>query len=285
MLYASTTFAQQSPPCPKPDLKVVVSGSGFKLTGNIENLTGGVKSVSATVYSLGGIVSFDTCMTVQEGITPVSSSQFSANGYYLLVIAYTGNSCNSQSSCLTITPVKYSSIKASRKSASQVEITWGTSMEINNRAFKVQRKLEGSQSSKWEDVAMIQPKSTGNSNLPQSYQYTDANSYKGLTLYRIIQVDADGKSSLSEVRSVKQFNAVRGMEVSPNPSYGNVLVTFDENANRNLSLHDASGKLIKVWKNSPGNTVQIDNLERGTYIVKSTKVDGSESEVKKIIVQ
>ena len=94
-------------------------------------------------------------------------------------------------------PVTFSSFTAKRNK-NKVELTWETAMEENNKGFHVQRNVNG----EWKNIGFVftQAKVTAPS---LKYSFKDANSSKGISQYRILQVDMDGKGKYSEVRSVR----------------------------------------------------------------------------------
>src|SRR4030095_5470775 len=89
-------------------------------------------------------------------------------------------------------PVTLKSFTAARVSKSNVSLRWETASETNNSGFAVLRNLG---SGAWEVVTFIPSQAPdGNSASPLVYTFTDLNSAKGITQYRIRQVDIDGRA-------------------------------------------------------------------------------------------
>lgn len=179
-------------------------------------------------------------------------------------------------------PVQFKSFTATRNS-SKVMVKWETASEQNNSGFAVERNVNGL----WSQIAFIPSQSaTGNSEEILSYQYTDLNTLKGITQYRIRQVDLDSKSKYSEVRSIRGEGQRSETIVYPTPSYdGRVNVVLKENGGiKNVALMDMSGRMIKQWKVSSGNTIFIDNLAPGLYSLRIVSLDSGEQSFKKILV-
>jgi hypothetical protein len=181
-------------------------------------------------------------------------------------------------------PVKFKSISASR-SKNNVAVKWQTAQEQNNKGFHVQRKTKG----EWENVAFVLSLANGgNSSSDLSYSFNDMNTEKGISQYRVMQVDLDGRSSVSEIRSVRgEEMAASKMVVFPNPSLdGKVSVVFEEgNGNRNVVVSDMSGRRVKQYRNVSSNNLIIEGLENGVYSIQVTDLTSSALSVEKVIVK
>ncbi len=181
-----------------------------------------------------------------------------------------------------ILPVEFSSFTANR-SQSNVLVKWETSTEINSAGFNVQRNIGGT----WTNIAYVPSQAPGgNSDVTLTYTYSDVNTTKGITQYRIQQVDIDGKSKLSEIRAVRGEGTIGKTIVFPNPSNnGNVSIVFeDANVKRDVSIFDMTGKTIKQWRNVTNNNLQVENLPTGIFSVRIVAVETGEQVVEKIVV-
>jgi len=181
-------------------------------------------------------------------------------------------------------PVTFKSFTANRSSRTNVQLKWETASEIDNKGFSVQRKLGGNV---WEQVAFVNSQATdGNSNTVLTYTLSDLNSNRGMSQYRIKQVDRDGKFKYSEIRSVRGEGQNNGIVVYPVPSTdGRVNVVFDDmDASRDVLLSDMSGRMVKQWKGITSNTLQVDNLRQGIYTLRIHNLQSGEVVAKKIIV-
>lgn len=181
-------------------------------------------------------------------------------------------------------PVIFSSFTATRTSSSNVVLKWETATEIDNRGFALQRNMGDNN---WEQIAFINSQATdGNSNSPLDYIYNDLNMHKGITQYRIKQVDFNGTAKYSEVRAVRGFGQNSEIIVYPIPSLdGRVNVVFDDaKGTRDVSLIDMSGRLLRQWKALTSNTFQIDNLRQGVYTLRIQNVQTGEVAARKLIV-
>ena len=127
----------------------------------------------------------------------------------------------------------------------------------------------------------------GNSSSALNYDYSDLNSAKGITQYRLRQIDINGKQSYSPVRAVRAGGQKGKTIVYPNPSNdGKVNVVFpDINAIRDVSLMDMNGRVIRQWKRIANNNIQIDNLIAGFYTIRIVNTETGEQTIEKIVVK
>lgn len=182
-------------------------------------------------------------------------------------------------------PVTFKSFNATRVSRTNVALRWETATEVNNSGFAVQRNMGGGA---WELLGFIPTQATdGNSSVPLTYTFSDVNnSSKGITQYRIKQVDIDGRAKFSEIRAVRGYEQSGKVIVYPNPSNnGKVNVVFDDaEGTRDVMLMDLSGRMLKQWKGVTGNLLQIDNLSQGMYSLKVLNRETGAQSVEKIVV-
>ncbi len=179
-------------------------------------------------------------------------------------------------------PVYFKSFKAIRVSAQNVSVNWITSTEQNNRGFYIQRSTGGT----WEDIAFIATRAmNGNSNTDLSYSFIDINNFNGISQYRIIQVDLNGKQKMSEVSIVKGEQSGKIL-VFPNPSYdGNATVLFeDQNSARDISVIDLAGRVVQQRTNVNSNNLKIVNLKPGFYSIRIFNRSTGKQAVEKIVV-
>ncbi|MEQ1678949.1 MAG: T9SS type A sorting domain-containing protein, partial [Chitinophagaceae bacterium] len=183
-----------------------------------------------------------------------------------------------------ILPVNMSSFTAKRNNA-QVDLKWVTASEFNNTGFYIERTL--GDNGNWEVIAFEPTLAReGISSSPLSYAYSDPNNFKGISQYRLRQVDIDGKIKYSDIRIVRGEDQKDKVTVFPNPSDGKVSVLFGDNANviRDVALYDMSGRVIKEWKTITTNSIQIENLTPGMYTLRIFAPATGNQTVEKIIV-
>ena len=116
--------------------------------------------------------------------------------------------------------------------------------------------------------------------------FIDPNNAKGITQYRIKQVDIDNKSRLSEIRAVRGEGQLGKTIVYPNPTNdGRVTIVFEEtNIVRDVTVMDMSGRIIRQLRSISNNNIQIDNLQPGMYSLRIVAAETGEQSVQKIVV-
>jgi hypothetical protein len=184
--------------------------------------------------------------------------------------------------CAAVLPVSMLTFTATRNS-SLVNLHWSTSSESNSAGFSIER-LAGT--GQWETIGFVKTLAAdGWSTDKLDYSYVDHNSFKGNTQYRVKQVDRDNVGKYSEIRSVRGEEQKGSIKVYPNPSDGRINIAFDNSgARRDLSLNDMSGRIIKQMKNITANSVSIENLASGIYVVRVLNIETGDLNVEKIVV-
>ena len=138
----------------------------------------------------------------------------------------------------------------------------------------------------WQAIEFIPSQSVdGNSSSELSYHYSDANDARGVTQYRLKQIDLDNKIEYSAIRAVHGMGQSGRTLIIPNPAYGGQLnVLFENAATRDLQLTDMAGRLVRQWKNYSDNSLQISNLSSGSYQLRITDRETKTWSIEKIMV-
>lgn len=143
-----------------------------------------------------------------------------------------------------------------------VDVNWATAMEKNNKMFEVERSADGIKFSKLGEV-----NGAGNSSIETKYQFVDRTPANGHNIYRIRQVDFDGKSTLSSTANVKLDCNTESISIYPNPTEGLVYVKGLTNKGT-INVYNVVGQLVITKKVE--NTVEglnLSNLAAGSYHV------------------
>jgi Secretion system C-terminal sorting domain len=179
-------------------------------------------------------------------------------------------------------PVTFSDFTTVRNN-SNVLVKWETASEQNNTGFAVERNVNGI----WQQVAFVPTQAVaGNSDIKLAYSYIDVNTTKGISQYRIKQIDIDAKSKYTEIHAVRGDGQPGKPIIYPNPSNdGKVNIIFeDASGTRNISIMDMSGRVIKQMKAVTNNNVQIEKLAPGMYSLRVVVVETGEQTVEKIVI-
>ena len=181
-------------------------------------------------------------------------------------------------------PVELKSLNVKNKGIGN-EIIWSTSSEQNNKGFEIQRSIGSTNN--FKTIGFVGTKAKqGNSQTEISYSFEDADIKAGeMHYYRLNQIDFDGKSALSPVKSIKPGSIASGMNVYPNPSRGSVTVNTGSNAKMNMMLIDNTGRMVQQYNNVSGSNTQINNLKKGFYTLKIVDPLTGEQSAQRIVVQ
>ena len=202
-----------------------------------------------------------------------------ANSQFRFLISYNGALCVEEGTL----PVSLRAFTAVRTN-SLVALKWTTSMESNNLGFEIQRLIGNGG---WQTLGFIASQARGgNSSSDLNYAFSDLNSTKGISQYRIKQIDIDNRSKLSEIRAVRGDGQKGKTIVYPNPSSdGKVSIIFEDvNGTRDVSVTDISGRMIKQMKGITTNNIVVDNLTSGIYTVRIVNNETGEQDVQKFVV-
>ena len=203
-----------------------------------------------------------------------------------VITRYTSSNGNCQGGTCGVTvtvtggplPIKISSFYAKRN-GNAVVLNWTSESEINAKEFVIERN-SGSGFVAIGTVA-AQNRETGS-----SYTYTDNNnSSKTVSQYRLKMVDKDASYKLSEIRPVKGTAAVSDFTVFPNPSLGNAKINItDISAATTVEVIDNAGRILKTIELKGNNAVNVDNLQKGIYLIRITNKETGDVLTKKLTV-
>ncbi len=139
-------------------------------------------------------------------------------------------------------------------------LSWETATETNNQGFEIQRSKDGLS---WENISWQE--GNGNSNIVQTYTYTDYNTYRGLNYYRLQQIDFDGTAAYSPTVTITA-STVSTIDVYPNPASDFLVVSgLDGRTIDEVIIHNISGKEVLKLEDA-NNVIDISNLEPGMYV-------------------
>lgn len=145
-----------------------------------------------------------------------------------------------------------------RLTGNEVSLSWSTAWEVNNERFDIQMSRDGQTMETIGSVA-----GSGNSTIPQFYEFNSSLSDPGFYLFRLIQQDFDGQRSYSPLIEV-QFNqdALVVSPLEPNPATDQVLVKFhaEFSTPARITLHTMDGKILYTYRINPSNQFQHRQL-------------------------
>ena len=212
------------------------------------------------------------------------------NGFgsrYQVDVSFTGStvvtSCNiTQKPDAIGLPVTFGDFVAQRKTSSSVFLKWSTLSEQNNKGFYVQRNTGKG----WKDAGFVFSQTNdGYSSSKLVYEFKDVNGEKATTQYRILQVDNDGHGKYSDTRLVRGEAGAGKIVLYPNPTNtGKVSIAFESNSERDITVHDMSGRIVKQLTKVTNSNVVIDGLTSGFYTIHTLDRATSEVTREKLVV-
>ena len=181
---------------------------------------------------------------------------------------------------LPVTLVNFNAVQRSSK----VNLTWETLFELNNDGFEIERRIGAGA---YQKIAFVDSKAPGGNGDAFSYSFEDATSLpKGVTYYRLRQVDFDGRATYSEIKAVRTGNGTIILSVYPNPSRGTTNVALPSGVGTyDVSVDDFTGKSVQRFSGLTSSNLQLNNLKPGMYMLRVSIRATGETITERIAVQ
>ncbi len=277
------------PACTSPTMDICGSGSaGCIIAIPVTGIQNGGSDGFALVQDCGGTItvieflSYEGTLTPVEGAasgmlstdvgasetsnTPVGSSITVTNGVGEVTPIATPGDCPDAPLSVSLSNFAVTSV------AGSVLLEWSTENEINNNFFSIQHSVDGRNFSE-----LITVEGAGTTSTKSVYNYAHKDVVSGVNYYRLEQVDFDGRSSFTEIKSItiKSSNAVT---VLPTLVAQDLNIRLAENLTIDtpINVFDITGQLVlESVINKDNNSQQIDaaELTSGTYFL-ILNVDG-----------
>ncbi|AZQ65512.1 T9SS type A sorting domain-containing protein [Flammeovirga pectinis] len=159
-----------------------------------------------------------------------------------------------------------------RKNDGQVIIEWVTASEENNSHFIMERSSEGHF---WNKIARVE--GAGNSNVNLKYSIIDEKPLKGVSYYRLLQVDFDRNFEyFSAVTVTRETTNTLVLKAYPVPADNSIQlhsseIDFTKNIFQVFSAtgHDVTDLVTPSSKENSEITLNISSLKQGVYIFKT----------------
>ncbi len=160
--------------------------------------------------------------------------------------------------CPLVLPVEWLSFTVERIDQS-IRLDWQTSSETNNNYFALEHSTDG------RNFTVISEQSgAGNSNSPLSYSFHHNRPQTGINYYRLRQVDYDGNSSLSEIRSLL-FEQDAELRLYPNPVVESVRIRGLTSGAWEYQITDMTGRVLIKDNYLDTTILSLHPLPRGIY--------------------
>jgi hypothetical protein len=164
-----------------------------------------------------------------------------------------------------------------------VLLNWSTVSEINNDHFEIMRSQDGVH---FTTIGLVE--GLGKENVHSTYYFRDQELASGVYYYYIKQVDTDGKSTSTELKSINITQSFSFIEVIPTVAGSSEKIKIQNHSNQpaSVSILDISGKSPLEGINLEGHAkyeLESSGLKSGVYFIKALTNEGIE--IKKIIIQ
>lgn len=183
-------------------------------------------------------------------------------------------------------PVTLARFDAKRSTRTTVLVTWETETEQNNKGFYIERRLDNETTFDTKGFVASQAPD-GNSTLPLNYSYNDANSYTGISYYRLRQVDLDNRAHYSLIKAVDgSGTSTISVLIMPNPSHGQFKIRMEGiDESKQAIITDITGKTVQRLVVNGTQEVNVHGLSAGTYVLTILNAFGKDGHfTEKIIV-
>lgn len=232
--------------------KMRVDGSSIVEITATGSITSGTNNRVTESIQINGVEKYDlNAATAIYGPSYASSTTgISPNGFSMISL-----------------PVIYTSFYATRNN-NNVVLTWSTAEEINNKNYEVQRSFDGST---WSTIAVIM--GAGTTNLTQMYSFTDKNMTNAVAYYRIRQVDADGTSNYSAIKTIRLNAATPVTKIYAANKTINIEFNQEIKNPVTIRLINLNGQIIaqqNVAQAAYRVTMNGNNFQSGIYVVQVT---------------
>ncbi|MFN8145680.1 MAG: T9SS type A sorting domain-containing protein [Bacteroidia bacterium] len=148
-----------------------------------------------------------------------------------------------------------------------VQCVWKTATETNNDYFLVEKSKDGIH---FQTAGTVD--GSGNSSEIKSYSFLDKEPYKGISYYRLKQVDFDGMFTTSDLVAIKYNETTDVINIFPNPAFEIIQADFElaENSKVLLQVLDVLGNKVTeeykdFHKGVVHTTINIKQIPEGVY--------------------
>lgn len=170
----------------------------------------------------------------------------------------TYNISNSGNCCMVVLPIELAFFETELKNE-KTEIRWKTLSETNNKHFEIEKSLDAET---YQSIGIVN--GHGTTKEVNNYAFVDANPSKGVTYYRLKQIDTDGSFSYSAISSV--YNEIDQIQFYPNPSDNNIKFEKLHEGDK-ISIKNLIGEIVLEESLFSDKTLNVSMLSSGTYLL------------------
>ncbi len=194
------------------------------------------------------------------GLTTLNDAVGSNNGT-LQNFGLTGTTSNWVACSNAALPVELLSFTGKNTEEGSL-LTWQTASETQNKGFDIERSNDGS---RFEKIGFVA--SNGTTLITQSYTFEDNTSKKGISYYRLKQLDVDGGFEYSKIVTITQ-NGKNDVSVFPNPSNGVfTIIGLEDVKDETYTLMNNVGKTLSMTVQN-NNQLDMSAFPSGVYYLR-----------------
>lgn len=158
-------------------------------------------------------------------------------------------------------PVKWISFSGTRQNNGSVILNWATTSEVNALKYIIEKSSDG------QSFNAVGEQSAQDGTGINNYTFTDTNPGSGNILYRLRQLDTDGKYDYSGTIMIKQKDILKNAFVFPSPAKDFIIISPYGNAQlKTVKVFDNLGRLV-IHSRSTNNRLDISRLNNGLYSI------------------
>lgn len=238
----------------------------------------GILNTGVTYRGMTGITAGSTVtIYAVSGNSPIHSFT-DATGYNAsptsiptIVLAATTNTAfrGIQMVPATVLPIRLLAFNASKNDNGTAKVFWTVNGDDDVVNYIVEKSLNGKDFTTAGKVI---------ANAKNNYEFNDNNVLTTTTYYRVKFVSKNGNTTYSNIVAVSPKKSIK-VEVFPNPATNNLIVSYPKlSIDASISVTSIEGKNVMNINAKAGSTqisLDISNINSGTYIVSLLDVDGN----------
>ena len=246
----------------------------LKLSGILSTLSLDNNS-SILVYTGGTLSSTGLWQTVT-----LNDAQIFASGFPSIIGSkYANASSNGFVASSNPLPVKFVGFTVTLKGKDAL-IQWSTASEMDANTFEVERSFDGSN---WNTIAYVA--AVGNSSSTSNYSYPDKSLSAKVVYYRIKEVDIDGNTTLTSIKSIRTDLVLTTSDIKIAAIQNKVLLQFPQQIKGNIVVRFVSinGQVVdQQLISNPAGQVVLNSKFTGNYFISIT--DGNQINTAKQVI-
>jgi hypothetical protein len=177
-------------------------------------------------------------------------------------------------------PVQFISFTVTRASPA-VLLEWATATESGADRYEIERSEDGT---KWSKIGVVA--AAGTTSSISTYRFSDGTpAATGVVYYRIKQVDLNGRSAYTGIKSIRQAKGEAAIGIGsnngavvlhfPNQVNGSVVISYVSMAGQKLGeqrINDAVGQVVLQPANVKGAVIVSISNAKGLQAAKQVKL-------------